>query len=372
MDFNTKIFKALSDPTRLRIVRILQKARCDLCVCEIIDSLNENQYNISRHARILREANILEERKKGRWVLYSIAELENDFQKKILEPVSQIDAPEDDERLKARLSLREGGECVIGMNGRKEMCCATDIKSLVKEKYENISSKACCSGDLDCSCGSSDAIKETGYPDEDITSVPTEALMGLGCGNPLAFAEIMKGSAVLDLGSGSGFDCFLASKKAKRVIGVDMTAGMIKKSREIAERNGYRNVEFLLGEIEHLPVEDNVIDIVTSNCVINLSPDKEKAFSEAYRVLKPGGVMVISDIVLKEDLPEELKRDPDAWCSCIAGAMKEEDYLGIIRSAGFEILSANVRPSDDIATSITIKAHKHDGAEKTEGKILEI
>jgi len=198
----------------------------------------------------------------------------------------------------------------------------------------------------------------TGYADEDIESVPEETITGLGCGNPLALAELDENDTVLDLGSGSGFDCFLAAKRAERVIGIDMTEEMVDRSREIAGRYGYKNVEFLLGEIEDLPIEDGTIDVVTSNCVINLSPDKKKAFSEAYRVLKPGGIMVISDTVLEKELPEEVKRDPDAWCGCIAGAMRREEYIRTIRSSGFEILSVDERQLNETVASATIRAKK--------------
>jgi SAM-dependent methyltransferase/DNA-binding transcriptional ArsR family regulator len=367
MESYIRTFKALSDDTRLRALIALQNAGRELCVCELADALNETQYNISRHMKILKDAGIVQERKDGRWVFYYLKKPKDEFMVKIFESISSIQDEtlvEDNQRLNARQAVREDGKCECDVETNEDEigeCCARDsikdgIKDIVRKRYGDLASKSdsCCSVD---SCFSNDVIEEE-YGKEDVASVPVESIMGLGCGNPLAFAEIKGGDTVLDLGSGSGFDCFLASKKARRVIGVDMTEEMIIKSKELAERYGYRNVEFMLGEIEDLPVDDNTIDVIMSNCVINLSPDKEKVFSEAYRVLKPEGRMVISDIVLEGDLPEEVKRDPDAWCSCVAGAMKKEDYLALIKSAGFDILSADERPSDDVITSITIKAKK--------------
>ncbi len=371
MESYIRTFKALTDDTRLRALIALQNAGGELCVCELADALNETQYNISRHMKILKDAGIVHERKDGRWVFYYLKKPEEEFMVKIFESISCIQDEalvEDNLRLNARQAVREDGKCECDIEKDKidqdeaEIPCAREglaedsIKDIVRKKYGDLASNSdsCCPGN---SCFLDDVIEEE-YGKEDVASVPVESIMGLGCGNPLAFAEIKEDDIVLDLGSGSGFDCFLASKKARRVIGVDMTEEMIIKSKELAERYGYRNVEFMLGEIEDLPVDDNAVDVIMSNCVINLSPDKEKVFSEAYRVLKPEGRMVISDIVLEGDLPEEVKRDPDAWCSCIAGAMKKEDYLALIKSAGFDIVSIDERPSDDVITSITIKAKK--------------
>jgi SAM-dependent methyltransferase len=180
--------------------------------------------------------------------------------------------------------------------------------------------------------------KQIGYTDADINAVPEGANLGLGCGNPIALASLKKGEVVLDLGSGGGFDCFLASEKvgAKgQVIGVDMTAEMLEKARENARSGGYKNVEFRLGEIENLPVADNSVDIIISNCVINLSPNKKRVFEEAFRVLKPGGRLMVSDLVVLKELPDFIKESVEAYVGCVAGAMKKDEYLGAIKTAGF-------------------------------------
>lgn len=355
MDSCIRIFRALGDSTRLRALRALQDAGRELCVCEIADALKETQYNTSRHMRILKDAGLVRERKDGRWVFYSLAEPEDEFTRRILEAAA---CTRDDTTEKGRLEREPTCRCEDDKAGD---CCSEDtaesVKETVRERYGDLASQggSCCSTD---SCCSGSGTEGRGYTHDDLESVPEETITGLGCGNPLALAEIDENDTVLDLGSGSGFDCFLAAKRAGRVIGVDMTEEMIDRSREIAERYGYKNVEFLLGEIEHLPIEDNTIDVVISNCVINLSPDKKKAFSEACRVLKPGGTMAISDTVLEKELPEEVKRDPEAWCDCIAGAMSPEDYIEIIRSSGFEILYTKVQTFNEFVDSIAIKAKK--------------
>jgi ubiquinone/menaquinone biosynthesis C-methylase UbiE len=193
-------------------------------------------------------------------------------------------------------------------------------------------------------------------------SVP-DANMGLGCGNPTAFAELKSGDIVLDLGSGAGFDCFLAAQNvgsAGKVIGVDMTPEMLEKARANALKYGYSNVEFRFGDIEALPVEDRSVDAIISNCVINLVPDKEKVFSEAFRVLKPKGRMYISDMVLLAELPEDLKNDKDMLAGCIAGALLKEEYLRLLEKAGFsvEILSEDLDISERRCRCLPVESLK--------------
>jgi SAM-dependent methyltransferase len=181
-------------------------------------------------------------------------------------------------------------------------------------------------------------LARVGYRSDQAAAIPEGANLGLGCGNPIAHAALREGETVLDLGSGGGIDCFLASREVGstgRVIGVDMTAAMIERARANARRGGYTNVEFRLGEIENLPVPDQSVDAILSNCVINLSPEKLKVFREAYRALRPGGRMLLSDLVWTRELPAETRRNVDLYCGCVAGASLKSDYLALIREAGF-------------------------------------
>lgn len=220
---------------------------------------------------------------------------------------------------------------------------AEDIKNAVKSGYANVAlrNSPCCGAGSGC-CGSpvsfQDASLKMGYSPGDLSIVPEDANLGLGCGNPVALASLVEGEIVLDLGSGAGFDCFIASSKVGekgRVIGVDMTPEMVEKAWKNAQTGGFQNVEFRLGEIENIPVEEESADVVISNCVINLSPDKAQVFREAYRVLKPGGRLMVSDIVLLKELPDVIRSSMEAYVGCIAGAVMKEDYLAAIQEAGF-------------------------------------
>ncbi len=192
-----------------------------------------------------------------------------------------------------------------------------------------------------CCCGSDDDKNVSimvGYGPEELATLPEGAIMGLGCGNPVALASLEEGMTVLDLGSGAGIDCFLASSKVGptgHVIGVDMTRDMLDLATKNAEEGGFDNVEFREGEIEDIPVDDGTVDFVISNCVINLSPDKPQVFREAFRVLRPGGRLMVSDIVLTAELPDDVKEDVYQYITCIAGASMREEYLGYIEEAGF-------------------------------------
>jgi arsenite methyltransferase len=215
----------------------------------------------------------------------------------------------------------------------------------VREGYAKIAKEGlCCSPTPSCSSSSSTyeeqskhACMQIGYTDEELQSVPAGAHLSLGCGNPVALASLEEGETVIDLGAGAGIDCFLAAKKVGekgRVIGVDMTPEMIDKARDNAEQGNYHNVEFRLGEIENLPVADNTADVVISNCVINLSPNKKRVFEEAFRALKPGGRLMVSDMVLLKDLPAAVKQGAHP-ASCVRGAMLKAEYLDTVRQAGF-------------------------------------
>ncbi|MDD3519632.1 MAG: arsenite methyltransferase [Actinomycetota bacterium] len=247
-----------------------------------------------------------------------------------------------------------------------------DIKKIVREGYSKIAKgSSCCSSSTGNCCGQPGMEKEMslvmGYSDEDIEKVPEGSNLGLGCGNPVAIASLKTGETVLDLGSGAGFDCFLAAQKVGldgKVIGVDMTYEMLEKARDNAIKGNFSNVEFRLGEIENLPCPDNKIDVIISNCVINLSTDKDRVFMEAFRVLKPGGRLMVSDIVLTKELPDYVKNDSTAYVGCISGAILKDDYLNSIKRAGFiniKIMDEARYPFDsleDYALSIKVYAKK--------------
>ena len=219
-----------------------------------------------------------------------------------------------------------------------------EIRQEVRKRYADIAK----SDSAGCGCSPScctlqdlsikDLSAKLGYTPQEIDSVPDGANMGVGCGNPQAIAMLKEGETVLDIGSGGGFDCFLAAKQVRdkgHVIGVDMTPDMISKARENAQKGNYTNVEFRLGEIEYLPVADNAVDVIISNCVINLSPDKSQVFREAYRVLKPGGRLAISDIVAIQKLPEVMRNDVEKYTGCIAGAATVNELKTIFEDIGF-------------------------------------
>lgn len=216
---------------------------------------------------------------------------------------------------------------------------AKEIKQIVRDRYKKIATDNSNCG-CGCGCKSTEAIsKSIGYSKKELKIVGA-ANLGLGCGNPLAFGKIKEGDVVLDLGSGAGIDAILAAKKVGdkgRVIGVDMTEEMVAKAKENAKKQGVKNVKFLLGEIENLPLKDNSVDTIITNCVINLTPDKNKTFSEAYRVLRPGGKIYLSDIVLLEELTKKQKDDKELISGCVAGALLKEDYLNKIKAAGFKV-----------------------------------
>ncbi|HEY3215266.1 MAG TPA: arsenite methyltransferase [Candidatus Eisenbacteria bacterium] len=259
---------------------------------------------------------------------------------------------------------------------------STDVRSTVREKYGAIAqgtSSGCCNVPCGCNGGDTAAVLDAvGYSAEQAAAIPAEANLGLGCGNPMALAEARPGETVLDLGAGGGIDCFLAAREVGptgHVIGVDMTPAMIERARGNAARHRYANVEFRLGEIEHLPVADASADLVISNCVINLSPDKAQVFREAHRVLRPGGRLMVSDLVLLRPLSPELQRSVDLYVGCVAGAALRDEYLSMMRQAGFDsvevvkearyevgadTLPANSpeRAAFDAVVSVTVRARK--------------
>ncbi len=239
------------------------------------------------------------------------------------------------------------------------------LKDVIKDRYGKIARGEvtfCCP-----SCGptTTDQCLAVGYTAEDLQVVPELAVLGVGCGNPTALADLKEGESVVDLGSGAGIDVFLAAKKVGergRVIGVDMTEDMVAKGRQLAQEHGFANVEFRLGEIEHLPLDADSIDVIISNCVINLTPDKLASFREVHRVLKPGGRMLISDLVTSGTLPEDVRQSAIVWADCLAGAMEKDAYLGTIRRAGFDAVEA-----------VSQKPYEAPGLdERLQGKILSL
>jgi arsenite methyltransferase len=270
---------------------------------------------------------------------------------------------------------------------------ATDekIKEAVRDTYGGIARRfvgsseraSCCGPTRSASCcGPTEAATETAsvtsrfYSTEELAGLPdTVTDASLGCGNPIAISELQPGETVLDLGSGGGIDCLLAARQVGpqgKVIGLDMTPDMIKLARRNAKKVGAANVDFRYGEMENIPLPDASVDVVISNCVINLSPDKDAVFREAHRVLRPGGRMNVSDVVLQGELPQAVRDKLDAWAGCVAGALEESDYLDKIRAAGFEeveVLSRDYATAEQVAESeeVQILAVRRDGQE-VEGK----
>ncbi len=240
------------------------------------------------------------------------------------------------------------------------------VKKIVKESYARIAQSS--GGCGSCSCDSNKTVQrqsgQMGYSQDEMSKAPVGSNLGLGCGNPVAIASLKEGEVVLDLGSGAGFDAFLASPKvgkAGKVIGIDMTDEMLEKARENANKGNYTNVEFRKGDIEDLPVENDSIDVIISNCVINLTPDKEKVFKETHRVLKTGGRLMVSDVVLIKPLPEELENDKELLVGCVSGAILKQDYLRLLEKAGFSNITIHKETPaflEEYGLSITFSAFK--------------
>ncbi len=303
--------RAIGHPHRVAILRCLLRRKA--CICgEIVDILPVAQSTVSQHLKKLKEAG---------WIL---GEIEGPRTCYCINPKT----------LKRFKSLIDSSffstiEVLMSMGN--------DVRTTVREKYGKLAGGggSCCCG---CGSDSQTIAVQIGYSADELTTIPSEANLGLGCGNPLEYANVQPGETVVDLGSGAGLDCFLAAHdtgKQGHVIGVDMTSEMIEKARANARTGGFYNVEFRLGEIEHLPVADASADVIISNCVVNLSPDKPQVFREAYRVLKPGGRIVVSDLVLTRPISPALRDSVEAYVGCVAGALLKDEYLEAIHKAGF-------------------------------------
>ena len=311
-----KLTRALGHPHRLAILRHLHEQKA--CVCgEIVAVLPLAQSTVSQHLKKLKEAGWISGDVEGPRTCYCINQLALERFRSLVD-ASFLSSTED------------------------IMSNETDIRAAVREKYGNIVSQSGgCGCGPTCCGGASDVdtiAVQIGYSPEDLDYIPAQSNLGLGCGNPLEYANVKAGETILDLGSGAGLDCFLAARevgKTGRVIGVDMTAEMIERARENARGGAFTNVEFRLGEIEHLPVADASVDAVISNCVINLSPDKPQVFREAFRALKPGGRLVVSDLVLTRRISSALRESVEAYVGCVAGALQKDEYLTAMREAGF-------------------------------------
>jgi len=234
------------------------------------------------------------------------------------------------------------GRCGVEWVGEKKMKDKGKVKEFVRKSYARIAQKQSGCGCGGCGCGENVVLQrqsgQMGYSQDEMEEAPAGSNLGLGCGNPIAIASLKEGETVLDLGSGAGFDAFLASArvgKTGRVIGVDMTDEMVLMARDNARKGDYTNVEFRRGDIEDLPVEDEEADVAISNCVINLAPDKERVFKEIYRVLKPGGRLMVSDVVLTKKLPDEIKNDEELLSGCVAGAILKKKYFKLLEEARF-------------------------------------
>lgn len=235
-----------------------------------------------------------------------------------------------------------GGEKSAHTTAVETLVPGADVRAVVREKYGDIAEGRASGCGCGCGCSSSEGLEQTlsqlGYSAEQASAIPEGANLGLGCGNPIAHAQLRAGETVLDLGSGAGLDCFLAAREVGptgRVIGVDMTASMIERARALATQHAFSQVEFRLGEIEHLPLESGTVDCIVSNCVVNLSPDKPQVFRDALRVLKPGGRLVVSDLVLTRALTPQQQQNVALYVGCVSGASQKDDYLRQIAEAGF-------------------------------------
>ncbi len=352
------LFGILSHPGRLRILDELRKEQA--CVCHLQAVLERPQVYVSQQLRVLREAGVVTDRREGTLVYYRLADsrVEALLEEMLGSPGERTcvaGCPCPGCQAEARPEFARLDQAADGTGA----CCPENgggmsndlLRQAVRQRYSRVGRSGGCCGPAVSSCCSpapQAAAEGVGYSEAELAAVPEGANLGLGCGNPQAIAALKPGEVVLDLGSGGGLDCFLAARavgETGRVIGVDMTPEMIDRARAAARKGGFTNVEFRLGEIENLPVADNSVDVIMSNCVINLSPDKPRVFCEAFRVLKPGGRLAVSDIVATAELPAELAADLDLYAGCVSGAAPIDALERMLKEAGFA--EVRIAPHDE-------------------------
>ncbi len=383
----TDIANALSDPNRVRLL-----AACldgERCVCQLVELIELSNASVSKHLSMLKRAGLLESRKEGRWVHYKMPEspaaiVEDSLDLVVAHALHSDPIYADRTKLKeidaidpvALAKMQREGCCPSPQRGSDNEDENEDIREQIRSDYASIatsstvtlvensgepqSSGSCCHAGA---CGVTESIdpdelaQQIGYTKEELAALPADANMGLSCGNPTVIAALKEGEVILDLGSGGGFDVFLAGPKVGktgRAIGIDMTHEMLSKARknigQYRESTGLDNVEFLLGEIEHLPVADESVDVIISNCVLNLSMEKPQVWREIARVLKPGGRVAVSDIALLKPLPSAVKDIVHSWAGCVAGAELVEDTRQQMIDAGLSTIE--LTPKSDYVDAL--------------------
>ncbi|MDR1831117.1 MAG: arsenite methyltransferase [Fusobacteriaceae bacterium] len=327
-----KIFKALSDEKRLRILHYISAG--ELCACELLEKFHITQPTLSHHMKILSNCRLVRGRPAGKWTYYSLGA---DIDKDVL-------------HILTCMNETEGGEDEFTLKTNEE------LKQAVKEKYAKLAlgkaedCDSCCTSAA--SCGT-DIMMNEDY--SELEGYAEDADLGLGCGLPTKFAGIKAGDTVVDLGSGAGNDSFIAraeTGESGRVIGIDFTPEMVAKARDNAKKLNYTNVAFIQGDIENIPLPDNTADVIVSNCVLNLVPDKKAVFAGIYRVLKPAGHFSISDIVTVGKMPEQLKSTAELYAGCVSGAMEREEYMQIIKQAGFRNIAIQKERAIEIPEAV--------------------
>ena len=332
-----EVFKALGDPTRLRIVGMLAE-QGEVCVCRIVEAFGMHQPAVSHHMAKLKQAGLVHHRKQGQWVYYSlnIDGLRTGPLAFLSEVVSRVAVVSEDTKEMTDMTEKSGCCC-----GGSSVTGGKDVKAFVKEKYGQVAVNAAALKESSCGCGctSKDAITRDLYSEAETSGIPVEALLAsMGCANPMALANLSPGEVVLDLGSGGGIDVLLSAKRVGptgKAYGLDMTDEMLALARKNQAEAGIENVEFLKGEIEEVPLPDSSVDVIISNCVINLSTDKDRVLREAFRVLKPGGRFAVADIVLTKQVPQVVQEHLAMWAGCVSGALEVNEYKCKLLAAGF-------------------------------------